>query len=64
MRSLICSRHCRFFKPQADEAEKCLGYEFLAAWAGVEPRLVDAGPVEDGPRIRCCAPSMALIPPN
>ena len=42
MRSLICRRHCQFFKPTAEEPEKCLGYEFLAAWTGLEPRFAAA----------------------
>ncbi|MDD3580034.1 MAG: radical SAM protein [Desulfobacca sp.] len=42
MRSLICRRHCQFFKPAADEPEKCLGYEFLAAWVRLEPGLAAA----------------------
>lgn len=39
MRDVICYKFCSYYQPQKDEAEKCLGYELLAAWSGWEPKL-------------------------
>jgi radical SAM protein with 4Fe4S-binding SPASM domain len=42
MRNIVCQKFCSYYRPEKDEAEKCLAYEVLAAWSAWEPKLVQA----------------------
>jgi radical SAM protein with 4Fe4S-binding SPASM domain len=42
MRDLICQKFCSYYKPQQDEAEKCLAFELLQAWSGWAPDIAAA----------------------
>jgi radical SAM protein with 4Fe4S-binding SPASM domain len=39
MREVICRRYCSYYKPQKNEAEKCLAFELLNAWATHAPEM-------------------------
>ncbi len=39
MREVICRRYCSYYKPQKNEAEKCLAFELLNAWAAQAPEM-------------------------
>ncbi len=52
MHEMICRRHCAFYQPGKQEAEKCLGYAWAAAWSAVKPGLrtmLAAAPAEIRP---------------
>ncbi|MBM4286838.1 MAG: radical SAM protein [Deltaproteobacteria bacterium] len=42
MRDLICPKFCAYYKPDREEAEKCLAFELLWAWGAWKPELAPA----------------------
>ena len=42
MRKVICQKFCSYYKPEKDEAEKCLAFELLNAWSGWAPKMAIA----------------------
>ena len=63
MRKVICQKFCSYYKPEKDEAEKCLAFELLNAWSGWAPKMAIALAAAPG-TTGSLADGVDLLPPQ